>query len=224
MLIAILATAALVIPGAALQTTSMTGKVRIVAIGDSTTAGTPAFLSPIEAPPDGRGDPQSQYPYWLMKTHPGWEVLNRGVNGERSDQILDRFERDAIAEKPIAVVILAGVNDVYQGRSVDHVTRQLRLMYSRASRAGVRVVAGSIIPFNTATPEQNRRMHAINDWIRREAEGDANVDHVDTRAAVSAPGRPDMLVSSPDELHPSVDGYRRMADAIGPVLEAVLAR
>ena len=98
------------------------------------------------------------------------------------------------------------------------------LIGGRKRVPGVRVVAGSIIPFNTATPEQNRRMHAINDWIRREAETDANVDYVDTRGAVSAPGHTDTLVSSPDELHPSVEGYRRMADAIGPVLEAVLAR
>ena len=71
-------------------------RVRIVAMGDSTTAGTPAFQSPVEAPPAGRGDETSQYAYWLMQAHPEWEVLNRGVNGERSDQIRARFERDVI--------------------------------------------------------------------------------------------------------------------------------
>ena len=60
--------------------------VVIVAFGDSTTAGTPLFESPLEAPPDGRGDERSQYAYWLMARHPDWRVLNRGVNGERSDQ------------------------------------------------------------------------------------------------------------------------------------------
>ena len=33
----------------------------IVALGDSTTAGTPAFKSPIEAPPNGSGNVESQY-------------------------------------------------------------------------------------------------------------------------------------------------------------------
>ena len=37
---------------------------------------------------------RSQYAYWLMQAHPDWVVLNHGVNGERSDQILARFERD----------------------------------------------------------------------------------------------------------------------------------
>ncbi len=147
-------------------------RVRIVAIGDSTTAGTPAFASPLESPPEGRGDATSQYGYWLMQSHPEWEVLNRGVNGERSDQIRERFDRDVISARPAVVVVIAGVNDVYQGRGVDEVTRQLRWMYDRAQRAGIRVVAGTILPYDTATPEQNAKMRQINAWIRRQAEAD----------------------------------------------------
>src|SRR5262249_44314137 len=89
----------------------------IVALGDSTTAGTPLFRSPVEAPPAGRGDERSQYAYWLSRAHPEWRVLNRGVNGERTDQIAARFDRDVLAASPQLVVIIAGVNDVYQGVS-----------------------------------------------------------------------------------------------------------
>ena len=73
-------------------------RYKIVAIGDSTTAGTPGFKSPIEMPPEGQGDATSQFAYWLMQAHPEWTVLNRGVNGERSDQIRARFERDVVVE------------------------------------------------------------------------------------------------------------------------------
>jgi lysophospholipase L1-like esterase len=192
--------------------------IRIVALGDSTTAGTPAFQSPIEAPPRGRGDETSQYAYWLMQAHPEWEVLNRGVNGERSDQILARFDRDAIAATPRAVVIIAGVNDVYQGLSVERVTGNLAAMYAHGSRAGIAIVAGSIIPYNTATTEHNARMQQINDWIRRQT----GLAFVDTRAAVAASNDPDRLFDSPDGLHPTAAGYRRMADAIEPILERVV--
>ena len=187
-------------------------------MGDSTTAGTPAFKSPIEAPPNGCGDHTSQYAYWLMTSHPEWEVLNRGVNGERSDQIRGRFERDVVAAAPKAVVIIAGVNDVYQGRSLEHVSAELTAMYARAAQAGIRVVAGSIIPYNTATPEQNARMQQINDWIRRQP----GIVFVDTRAAAAAAGNPDTLLDSADGLHPTAAGYRRLADAIRPSLEQVL--
>jgi acyl-CoA thioesterase-1 len=198
--------------------------ITIVALGDSTTAGTPAFKSPIEAPPNGSGNAESQYAHWLTQVHPDWRVLNRGVNGERSDQIRARFGRDAVAAKPAVVVIIAGVNDVYQGRSAESVERELEAMYDAARAAKIAVVAGSIIPFNVASADQNTRMHAINDWVRRYAASHAaHVVFCDTRAAVAAPGQPDRLVSSPDDLHPSPEGYKRMASALEPAITQALA-
>jgi lysophospholipase L1-like esterase len=193
----------------------------IVAIGDSTTAGTPAFQSPIEAPPDGWGDVESQYAYWLMQTHADWRVLNRGVNGERSDQIRARFARDVIEAKPDAVVILAGVNDIYQGLPAASVQRELAAMYEAARGAQIPVVAATILPFNTATADQNARMHTVNAWIEQYA-GTHGLVCCDTRAAVTLPGAADRLVSSPDDLHPSVDAYRLMALAIEPAAKRAL--
>jgi lysophospholipase L1-like esterase len=198
--------------------------ITIVALGDSTTAGTPAFKSPIEAPPDGEGNQESQFAYWLMRRHPGWTVLNRGVNGERTDEIAARFDRDVIAARPKVVVILAGVNDVYQGRPASYVTGQLRAMYDRAAAAGIPVVAASIVPYNTATAEQNARMQDINTWIAAEAARDPRIEFADTRKAAAAPGQPDRLSGSPDGLHPDVAGYRDMADALAPAIAALLRR
>lgn len=190
----------------------------IVALGDSTTAGTPLFKSPVESPPSGEGDARSQFTYWLMQAHPDWRVLNRGVNGERSDQIAARFDRDVLAHAPLVVVIIAGVNDVYQGLPAERVTRELRAMYDRARDAGIPVVAGSIVPYNTATPDQNSRMHAINAWIEKEAGREPGITFADTRRAAAAPDDIDRLASSPDELHPDVDGYRRMAECLAPAI------
>ena len=195
---------------------------KIVAMGDSTTAGTPGWQSRIEAPPGGAGDETSQYAWWLMQAHPGWDVVNQGVNGERSDQILARFDRDVLEQRPDVVVIIAGVNDVYQGRPAAHVTEQLGAMYARARGAGIPVVAGTIIPYDTATVEQNARMREINEWIRQTAAGDAAIAFVDTRRAAAAADDPDRLFESPDGLHPSPAGYRRMSEAIRPVIEGIL--
>jgi len=199
--------------------------ITIVALGDSTTAGTPAYRSPIEAPPDGSGNVESQYAYWLMQSHPDWQVLNRGVNGERSDQIRGRFARDAAQPKPAVVVIIAGVNDVYQGRSAESVQRELDAMYTAARAAKIVVVAGTIIPFNVASADQNARMRAINGWIRAYAATHAErVVLCDTRAAVAAPGQPDRLVSSTDDLHPSPAGYKLMAAVLDPTIKLALTK
>ena len=199
--------------------------ITIVALGDSTTAGTPAFKSPIEAPPDGAGNIESQYGYWLMRAHPEWQVLNRGVNGERTDQIRARFARDAAQPKPAVVVVIAGVNDVYQGRSAEAAERELEAIYDAARAAKIVVVAGSIIPFNIATADQNARMHAINEWIRGYAASHAGrVVFCDTRAAVAAPGQPDRLLSSPTTCTRLPTAYRQMAVALEPAIQLALSK
>jgi len=196
----------------------------IVALGDSTTAGTPGFASPLEAAPAGAGDVESQYAYWLAQAHPDWMVLNRGINGERTDHIRARFARDVVDVRADVVVIIAGVNDVYQGLAAASIARELEATYDMARRARIAVVAGTIVPYNTAGRDENARMNAVNDWIRRYA--DAHADSVvfcDTRAAVAAAGDADRLAESPDGLHPSPDGYRRMAAALEPAVCAALA-
>jgi lysophospholipase L1-like esterase len=194
----------------------------IVCLGDSTTAGTPLFKSPVEAPPDGVGEERSQFAYWLRQAHPGWQVLNCGVNGERTDQIAQRFERDVLAHHPRVVIIIAGVNDVYQGLPASRVTSELEALYNRALASGLRVVAGSIVPYNTAGDDQNARMHAVNAWIAQFAGTHAGVWFVDTRKAAADPDHPNRLAASPDGLHPDIAGYRAMAAALEPAIEAAL--
>jgi lysophospholipase L1-like esterase len=196
----------------------------IVALGDSTTAGTPGFRSPLEVPPDGEGDATSQYAFWLMQAQRGWRVLNRGVNGERSDQVGARFDRDVVEARPHAVVVIAGVNDIYQGRSAQTVTRELEAIYASAQAARIPVVAGSIIPYDSASADANARMHEVNDWIRAHARAHPRaVIFCDTRAAAAAPGTPDRLAATADGLHPTADGYKRMAAALEPAIVRALA-
>src|SRR5262245_22238038 len=197
----------------------------ILALGDSTTAGTPGFQSPVEAPPEGAGDIESQYAYWLMRAHPEWRVLNRGVNGERSDQIRSRFERDVRDLAFDLVVVIAGVNDIYQNRSAGDVQREIETIFDLAAArpAPLRVVAGTILPFNTATADQNRRMIAVNHWIEDYVRHRGRMAFCDTRAACASPDDPNRLAASPDGLHPSSDGYRLIAIALEPAIRRLLA-
>lgn len=190
----------------------------IVGIGDSTTAGTPGFLSPVEAPPAGLGNPQSQYCYWMMKAHPEWTVLNRGVNGQRSDEILSRFERDVTAEKPSVVIVLAGVNDIYQGRTADSVKSNLEEMFALAERSGIVTVVATILPYNVAGPRECTSIREVNAWAEAASRAPGRL-FCDTNLVVRDPANPDRLASSPDGLHPDVEGYRRIGEALAATLE-----
>src|SRR5207244_12769657 len=102
------------------------GRLTSVGLGDATTAGSPAFLSPLEAPPNGKGNPESQYAHWMAHAHSEWTVLNRGINGQTAAEIRARFERDVLRAKPAYVIILAGVNDIFGGVGAEAVERELR--------------------------------------------------------------------------------------------------
>ena len=190
----------------------------IVALGDSTTAGTPGFRSAAEFPPGGEGNEQSQYAYWVMKRHPEWRVLNRGVAGERSDEILKRFERDVLAFKPQAVILLAGVNDLYQGYDVTWVKRHLTGLYERARQANLKVVACTILPSNEASRQVWERMQGVNEWIHTYSL-EHDLAFCDTSRTVEDPENPGSLAGTPDGLHPDVEGYRKMGEAIAACLE-----
>lgn len=195
-----------------------TCQLRVVGFGDSTTAGTPGFLSPLEAPPEGRGDPESQYTYWMMKARPAWTVLNRGINGQRSDEILSRFQRDVAQEKPDFVIILAGVNDIYQGVSLESIERNLLETYEHAVKAKIVPVAATVLPYNTAAKLESSKIRELNNWIKNTARS-FGIPFCDTNRAVADPDDPDHLRTSPDGLHPDVSGYRNMAVRLIEVIE-----
>jgi len=196
-------------------------RTKVVCLGDSTTAGTPGFLSPIEAPPDGEGNPESAYPYWVAKAHPEWMVLNRGVNGERSDQILNRFDRDVVSESPRVVVVLAGVNDVYQGFPAEFTEKNLDAMYEGAVSSKATPIGCSILPYNTIDERSFTKMTGINEWVKSTCQ-ERGFPFCDTSMAASDPMRRDRLSGTPDGLHPDVAGYRMMGEQVTLTIERLL--
>lgn len=192
----------------------------VVALGDSTTAGTPYFRSPVEAPPDGLGDPKGSWTHWLGRAEPGWRVVNAGVNGERSDELAARLERDALSLKPRYVVALGGVNDVYQGVGEEPPRRALASIYRLVKAAGAVPVAATVLPFDRATAEQSAAIRALNAWIAAEAKR-LDIPFADTHRAARRPKKPDRLRGSPDGLHPDIATARRVANE---VRRAILAQ
>ena len=197
-------------------------KLRIVGVGDSTTAGAPEFLSPLESPPQGYGNRESQYAHWIMKAHPEWEVLNRGVNGQRSDEILSRFNCDVVEERPDYVIILAGVNDVYQGSSTDSIERNLKAMYMQAIEQHIVPVAATVLPYDSSSVEA-KEIQKLNAWIIETANR-LHIPLADTNLATSDPADRNRLLSSVDGLHPDVSGYHSMGMVLAQTIEHHLRR
>jgi lysophospholipase L1-like esterase len=164
-------------------------------------------------------------------------VLNHGIGGNRvlndglGPNALARFERDVLGQTGVRyVIILEGVNDLgtsTQEAPISHEAHErlvadmigaYRQMAARARARGIKVIGGTILPFAgcfykpTAANEADRQ--ALNAWIRQPGNFDAVIDF---DAIMRDPAQPDRMkpaVDSGDHLHPSLAGYRAMAEAV----------
>jgi lysophospholipase L1-like esterase len=167
----------------------------------------------------------------------GVRFVNRGISGQTSGQMLLRFEDDAIALGPVAVVVLAGANDVraFFGPpdaigpfARERLVRHITAMCDIADARGVRVVLGTVPPVRTGSEGKRggagRRdagvILEINAWLGVFAAKRA-YPLVDFHAAlVDADGALDRRFTV-DGVHPNVAGQTRMASALAPVIDAL---
>ncbi len=197
-------------------------KTLIIGIGDSYTAGTPHFESPLEFPPDGKGDPQGQYAYWIMSKKPDWEVLNYGMAGQNSTEIRLRVD-EALQRAPRFIIIFAGTNDIVQGNSPEQAAENLLFMYQLAKTNHVIPVAVTLPMYDRASQLERAKIEVLNRWIKKQAEI-LRIPIADATQAFASEEDPLRFSDSPDGYHPAVGGYRtlgmKLIEAIEPVNKA----
>lgn len=159
---------------------------------------------------------------------PAVNIVNRGVVGQNTDQMLMRFEDDVVALAPFAVVIAGGSNDarIYVGapqaqRSdvVARIARNYRAMADIADANRIKVVIAAITPCRDCA-EVNRdpaTLRAANAWLRAFAR-QRGYPFVDYDPVLADPGGELSRDLSKDDLHTTDEGYRRMWTQLGPII------
>jgi lysophospholipase L1-like esterase len=194
----------------------------IVALGDSITDGMGSSV-----------DADHRWPDFLAErlrgsAGPRRAVVNEGISGNCvlrelvGPSALDRLDRDVLAQPGAGyVVVLEGANDILAtDATVDQIAAGLRALAVRARARGLKVLGGTIPPFEGApfagfdTPAHEAKRQALNAFVRAGGAFDAVVDF---DRAVRDPARATRLLpayDSGDHVHPSDDGYRAMAAAV----------
>jgi lysophospholipase L1-like esterase len=146
-------------------------------------------------------------------------VINAGLNGDSTDGMLKRIERDVTAERPDVVVIWGGVNDLGTGRKPEHVIGNLLTLYEAARTSGAEPVACTLTPMRRTS----NAMRELNELIRANctARGTRLADLFPLFADQEGNLRPEY---SDDGAHLTVQGYALVAkivyDTIKPILDA----
>lgn len=186
-------------------------RIVVVGLGDSITAGNPGWdPDPVRRLQEG-DDPESQYLYWAARSDPRLEARNHGVGGERTDEILARFEQAAAGAD--VLVVQGGINDVVQGVPVETAAENLRAMVRRARERGLGVVLPDVLPWNNGWPGAEPRIRRLNELIRQigREEGVRVLPFHDTLEDPDRPGRMREDLT-PDGNHPSVEGHRLLGE------------
>ncbi len=188
--------------------------IRYLALGDSYTIGT------------GLEDEGQNFPSLLAKRftkETGIKValVNLGVNGYTTADLIREELPVARASSPEAVTILIGANDIVQGSEERVYRRRLQQIYTSVRELGLpaeRVLAISTpdfsglpgaAPFGTAS-QLRARVDAFNHIAQSEA--GAHGFHYADIGGLSCERRPDTGWLAPDGLHPGPAQHRAIAD------------
>jgi lysophospholipase L1-like esterase len=203
----------------------------VVALGDSITEGCclDEFVDANDRYPD-------ELARLLAARYPGAPraaVLNAGISGNRvlndlfGPNAQRRLDPDVLTQSGAThVILLEGVNDLGIGTALtgqivdaDEIIAGYRQIIERVHAAGLKILVGTILPFkgfetilpNYWTPENEAKRQLVNAWIRT---SDAHDGFIDFDEALRDPDDPERLLplyDGGDYLHPSADGYERMA-------------
>jgi len=179
----------------------------ILAYGDSLIAG--YGLAGIDAFP-------AQLARRLRTIWPAADVLNAGVSGNTSEDVLRRLPRTlaGFARRPDLAVLQIGANDVLRGIAPQRLRANLDMMLDELGRCGIAVLLTTIEPpaFLADRTRGYAEVHA----------GCARAHGAATCAFFPAGvlGHPDLTLI--DRIHPNARGIVRVVDHVLPAVEAAL--
>ena len=133
---------------------------------------------------------------WTVDRLAGMRVLNRGVGGEQSHEVLARFERDALALGPDAVLIWGYINDIHNGPRDDpdgvrqRARASIEAMVNASRERGIRPIltteltvrgdsgwiseakhlVGRLLGRESYQDRVNQQVLQLNDWLRAYAQ------------------------------------------------------
>ncbi len=171
---------------------------------------------------------------WNLREYfPGKDWVNRGISGQATSQMLDRFADDVLQLKPRAVVILAGTNDIANGISNEAITANIAAMISQAQAEGIQPVVLAVLPVSDYHAADNpyfrasdRRPRAVILDLNRRLESlcrTKDVPFVDLYTIAADNSGQIPADWADDGLHPNALGYAAISPTVGEAVEAALS-
>jgi len=152
--------------------------------------------------------------------------INKGISGQTSPQILNRFKKDVINLKPDLVIILAGTNDIAQNSgpiTIKEISENIFAMAEQGKANGIKIIISSVLPaydFPWRTGlEPAKKIVELNNILKKYANKNGIV-YLDYYSSMvdKQKGLKDKFTY--DGVHPNKEGYQVM----GPLAEEAIKK
>lgn len=153
------------------------------------------------------------------------DIINKGVNGNTTREMMTRFHRDALGQDPQAVFLMTGTNDfIYREATAPLCFDNLQVMSDQAAAAGAVPVLMTPLPVNEDKATHlwmsgmgidygkvNLEISDLSERIRN-----CGMLYIDTGSAFAdyASRFPDPADAWLDGVHPTADGYVFLAETV----------
>lgn len=154
----------------------------------------------------------------------GTAVYNRGISGDTSDRLLERFEKNVINISPCNIVLLIGTNDLGVGADIDFAVDNIRkiIVLSKERIKDVHIILEAVYPVNNGIVDwgkrNNRDIAKLNSKLKQLA-AELGVEYLDLTKQLSDDKGRLKAEYTYDGLHPNVLGFEIAAREIIPLLK-----
>ena len=157
----------------------------------------------------------------------GWPftIVDAGVSGNTTTQMLARITEDVLDESPDICVVMGGTNDIAGTLTASEISDNIKSMCAKLRGIGATVVLCTITPTtaHTTTPKYGKKRSDINAELKRYASANSGIILADTERAILDPATGGPLSgTTTDGIHPSNIGARKLGRCVADAMSGIV--
>ncbi len=163
--------------------------------------------------------------YDVNAFYPQWDVLNRGIGGDRTYNVLDILPISAYAVHPKVAILQIGINDIFAGRKLSSIEKDYEsiLKKIKENMPDCQLFIESLYPLTSTSAFQNDKVRDFNPKIEALAKK-YSFPYIDMHTPLLDPQTNELKESYTLEgLHLVDAGYEVITNVLTPYIAAALA-
>lgn len=158
-------------------------------------------------------------------------VINRGISAETTDTMLSRIEKTVLVMKPKNLVMLMGINDIAQKTDNQDIVNNIQKMiqFTKQQSPQTHIILQAVYPINKSDRESlydkfqlkdrdNETINELNDMLENLSQQE-NITFINVNQYLINQNNELKKEYTFDGLHPNMQGYLAIRDAILDVLD-----